>query len=293
MTVAERQGVAALLLTAVVALAPVAARAGAQPAVGQPAAAQPEALRGVGIDQRLDQQVPLDLVFNDENGRAVTLGSLLHGKPVILNLVYYRCPMLCTLVLNGLLSAMKALPFDAGKEFDVFTVSFDPEDTPALAAQKKATYLEQYRRPGAAEGWHFLVGDETSIRPLMEAIGFRYAWDPEARQYAHASGLVVLTPGGRLSHYFYGVEFAPRDLRLALVEASSERIGSVVDQLLLFCFHYDPATGRYSRVALNAVRAGGILTLAALGAFLVVMLRRDRAQARRPPVVAPGTGPRC
>jgi len=254
---------------------------------------RPQILRDVGFDQRLGAQAPLDLPFRDETGRTVSLRDYLGDKPVVLVPAYYECPMLCTLVLNGVVSALRALPFDIGREFRVVTVSFNPHETSDLAAAKKATYLEQYRRPGAAEGWHFLVGDETSIHPLMEAIGFRYAWDPEAAQYAHASGIVVLTPGGRLSHYFYGVEFAPRDLRLALVEASSERIGSMVDQLLLFCFHYDPATGRYSRLALNAVRAGGVLTLAALGAFLVVMLRRDRAQARRPPVVAPGTGPRC
>src|SRR5262249_52273483 len=276
-------------LTGVLALLVLVALPGAAHADAQ----RPQILRDVGFDQRLGAQAPLDLPFRDETGRTVSLRDYVGDKPVVLVPAYYECPMLCTLVLNGVVSALRALPFDIGREFRVVTVSFNPHESSDLAAAKKATYLEQYRRPGAAEGWHFLVGDETSIRPLMEVIGFRYAWDPEARQYAHASGLVVLTPGGRLSHYFYGVEFAPRDLRLALVEASSERIGSVVDQLLLFCFHYDPATGRYSRVALNAVRAGGILTLAALGAFLVVMLRRDRAQARRPPAVAPGTGPRC
>jgi protein SCO1/2 len=247
---------------------------------------RPQVLRDVGFDQRLGAQVPLDLPFRDETGRTVTLRDYTGDKPVLLVPAYYECPMLCTLVLNGVVSALRALPFDIGREFRVVTVSFNPHETSELAAQKKGNYLEQYRRPGAAEGWHFLVGDETSIRPLMEAIGFRYAWDAEAKQYAHASGLVVLTPGGRLSHYFYGVEFAPRDLRLALVEASNERIGSFVDQLLLFCFHYDPATGRYSRVALGAIRAGGVLTLVALGGFIALMLRRERAQARRLAVAA-------
>jgi protein SCO1/2 len=251
--------------------------------------ARPEALRGVGFDQRLGAEVPRDLPFRDEHGATVTLGDYLGDRPVLLVPAYYECPMLCTLVLNGVVSALRALPFDIGREFRVVTVSFNPHDTSELAAAKKATYMQEYRRPGADAGWHFLVGDETSIRPLMEAIGFRYNWDAEAKQYAHASGIVLLTPGGRLSHYFYGVEFAPRDLRLALVEASNERIGSVVDQLLLFCFHYDPATGRYSRVALNAVRAGGVLTLAALGTFLVVMLRRER----RRPAVAPGSQTKC
>jgi protein SCO1/2 len=242
-------------------------------------AERPDILRDVGFDQRLGAQVPLDLPFRDETDHTVTLREYLGDKPVVLVPAYYECPMLCTLVLNGVVSALRALPFDVGKEFRVVTVSFNPHETSALAAAKKATYLGEYRRPGADAGWHFLVGDEASIGPLMQAIGFRYTWDAAASQYAHAAGLVVLTPGGRVSHYFYGVEFAPRDLRLALVEASGERIGSVVDQLLLFCFHYDPATGRYSRVALNAVRAGGVLTLVALGLFIWVSLRRDRRTA--------------
>ncbi len=242
---------------------------------------RPAVLRDVGFDQRLGAQAPLDLPFRDEVGRTVTLREYVGGKPVLLVPAYYECPMLCTLVLNGVVSALRALPFDVGREFRVVTVSFNPAEPSDLAAAKKAHYLAQYRRPGADAAWHFLVGDESSIRPLMQAIGFRYAWDPVAKQYAHASGLVVLTPGGRLSHYFYGVEFPPRDLRLALVEASGERIGSMVDQLLLFCFHYDPATGRYSRVALTAVRAGGVLTMAALGAFIWIMLRRDAARGRR------------
>lgn len=254
---------------------------------------RPSVLRDVGFDQRLGAQAPLDLPFRDETGRTVTLREYVGDKPVLLVPAYYECPMLCTLVLNGVVSALRALPFDVGREFRVVTLSFNPAETSALAAAKKANYLGQYRRPGADAAWHFLVGDESSIRPLMEAIGFRYAWDPVAKQYAHASGLVVLTPGGRVSHYFYGVEFPPRDLRLALVEASGERIGSVVDQLLLFCFHYDPATGRYSRVALNAVRAGGVLTLAALGTFLVVMLRRDRIRARHAAVAPPGRETPC
>jgi protein SCO1/2 len=244
---------------------------------------RPAILRDVAFDQRLGAEVPLDVAFRDETGARVTLRDYLGDKPVLLVPAYYECPMLCTIVLNGVVSALRALPFDVGKEFRVVTFSFNPRETSELAAAKKATYLEDYRRPGAAAGWHFLVGDEPSIAALTQAIGFRYAWDAESKQYAHASGIVVLTPGGRISHYFFGVEFAPRDLRLALVEASGERIGSLVDQLLLFCFHYDPETGRYSRVALNAVRAGGVLTLAVLGAFVGLMLRRDAARARRPP----------
>jgi protein SCO1/2 len=273
-------GVTAHLVIAALALAFAAAHADT---------GRPDALRDVAFDQRLGAQVPRDLPFRDETGATVTLGDYLGDRPVFLVPAYYECPMLCTLVLNGVVSALRALPFDIGREFRVVTVSFNPHETSALAAAKKATYLREYRRPGADAGWHFLVGDETSIRPLMEAIGFRYAWDPAAKQYAHATGIVLLTPGGRLSHYFYGVEFVPRDLRLALVEASNERIGSVVDQLLLFCFHYDPATGRYSRVALNAVRVGGVLTLVALGTFVVVMLRRER----RRPARARGSTTKC
>ncbi len=250
---------------------------------------RPAVLRDVGFDQRLGAEAPLDLPFRDETGRAVTLRDYTGATPIVLVPAYYECPMLCTLVLNGVVSALRALPFDVGREFRVVTLSFNPAERHTLAAAKKATMLEQYRRPGAESGWHFLTGDEASIRPTMEAIGFRYAWDPAVKQYAHASGIVVLTPGGRVSHYFYGVEFPPRDLRLALVEASHERIGSIVDQLLLFCFHYDPATGRYGRVALNAVRAGGVLTLAALAVFLVVMLRRDR----RRPAIGSGTDTAC
>jgi protein SCO1 len=242
---------------------------------------KPDILRNVGFDQRLGAQVPLDLAFRDETGSPVKLGDYLGDKPVLLVPAYYECPMLCTIVLNGVTSALRALPFDVGREFRVVTFSFNPHETSELASAKKATHIGDYRRPGAAAGWHFLVGDEPSIAALTQAIGFRYAWDEASKQYAHASGIVVLTPGGRISHYFFGVEFSPRDLRLALVEASGERIGSLVDQLLLFCFHYDPATGRYSRVALNAVRAGGVLTLAALVGFVVLMLRRDAIRARR------------
>jgi protein SCO1/2 len=255
-------------------------------ATAHPAAAgedqRPAILRDVAFDQRLGAEVPLDVAFRDETGARVTLRDYLGDKPVLLVPAYYECPMLCTIVLNGVVSALRALPFDIGKEFRVVTFSFNPRETSELAAAKKATYLEDYRRPGAAAGWHFLVGDEPSIAALTQAIGFRYAWDEASKQYAHASGIVVLTPAGRISHYFFGVEFAPRDLRLALVEASGEHIGSLVDQLLLFCFHYDPATGRYSRLALNAVRAGGVLTLAVLVAFVVLMLRRDAKRARRP-----------
>ena len=237
---------------------------------------RPAALRAVGYDQRLGERVPLDLEFRDGAGATVRLGDYFGPRPVVLVPAYYQCPMLCTLVLNGLVSALRALSFDVGREFTVVTFSFDPRETPALAAAKKRTLLEGYRRPTADAGWHFLTGDEGSIRALTQAIGFRYAWDEAHQQFAHASGILVLTPDGTIARYFFGVEFPPKDLRLTLVEASAHRLGSVVDALLLFCFHYDPATGRYGRVAVDAVRAGGVLTLLGLATFVVVMLRRER-----------------
>jgi len=249
------------------------------PAPGRSENGRPPILREVGFDQRVGERLPLELTFRNEHGQTVRLGDYFGAVPVLLVPAYYECPMLCTLVLNGVVGALKALPFDVGKDFRVVTFSFNPAETSALAAAKKLAYLDRYGRPGAGDGWHFLVGDEQSIRALTEAIGFRYAWDPEHRQYAHASGVVVVTPDGRLARYFYGVEYPPRDLRLALVEASEDRIGSIVDQVLLFCFHYDPATGRYSAIALRAVRIGGVITLLGLGAFIVGMLRRERPRA--------------
>lgn len=237
---------------------------------------RPEILRDVAFDQKLGTTIDLDLAFRDEDGRPITLRQAATGKPMLLVPAYYECPMLCTIVLNGVVRMMRALPFDAGDTYTTVTFSFDPNEGPELAKKKQATYLANYRRPEGGRGWRFLTGDAESIRRLTEAVGFRYAWDDKGKQFAHASGIIVVTPEGRLSHYFYGVEFAPRDVRLALVEASKEKIGTFVDQLLLFCFHYDPATGRYSKVAMSAVRAGGVLTLLAIGGFLFVMLRRER-----------------
>jgi protein SCO1/2 len=263
----------------VVALALLAAVAcgSAAPAHAAEGDTRPPVLRDVGIDQRLGEQVPLDLRFRDESGNAAPLRDLFRGKPVILALAYYECPMLCTLVLNGLTSALRALPFDAGEEFDVLTVSIDPRDTPDLAAAKKEKYVGEYRRPGAAAAWHFLTGDEEAIRALAESVGFRYAVDPQSGEIAHAAGIMVLTPAGRIARYFYGVEFAPRDLRLGLVEAAGEKIGSPVDQLLLYCFRYDPSTGRYSAAVMNIVRLAGAATVLGLGSFMLVMWRRDRS----------------
>jgi len=241
-----------------------------------PSSAQPEILQQVGIDQRLNEPVPLELVFRNEAGRAVELQEYFGHKPVVLSLVYYECPMLCNLVLNGVLKALRALSFDAGDEFTVLTVSFDPRETPALAAQKKQTYMQEYRREKAEQGWHFLTGDSAAIRRLTEAVGFRYAFDPASRQFVHASGIMVITPEGRMSRYFYGVEYSPRDLRLALVEASAGRIGSPVDQVLLYCYHYDPVTGKYGMAIMNIIRLAGAATVLVLGSFMVVMFRRDR-----------------
>jgi protein SCO1 len=236
----------------------------------------PDALKGVGIDQKLDQQIPLNLTFHDEFGRDVPLSSFFQSKkPVILALVYYRCPMLCTQILSGLESALRVLSFNPGQEFEVVSVSFDPKDTVEIAAAKKETYLKRYHRPGTANGWHFLTGDETNIKALTDAVGFHYKYDPKTDQFAHASGVMVVTPDGRLSKYFYGVEYSPRDLRLGLVEAAQNKIGNPVDQLLLFCFHYDPATGKYGAVAMNMVRFAGAGFALIGGCFLLIVFRRD------------------
>lgn len=240
----------------------------------------PPILEGVGIEQKLDQQIPLDLKFKDEHGAAVDLQQYFTGKPVILTLVYYECPMLCTEVLNGLVKAMKVMEFQAGKEYNVVTVSFNPGETPGLAADKKAVYVRSYGKPGAENGWHFLTGEADSIRKLTGAAGFKYKYDPAQRQFAHAAAIMVLTPGGRISHYLYGVEFSARDLRLALVEASEGKIGSPVDQALLFCFHYDPSTGKYSAYVLNFVRLGGVLTVLSMGIFFIAMRRREKRETQ-------------
>ena len=257
---------------------------------GQPAPAQPSAMRdpnskpaplpaglqGVTIEQRLNQQVPLDLVFRDEFGRSLPLSTYFSGnKPVLLALVYYTCPMLCNMVLNGMESSLKPISLDPGKDFEVVAVSFDPRDTPETAAAKKKNYLQRYHRPGTDNGWHFLTGDEASIKALTSAVGFRYKFDEATGQFAHVSAIMVLTPQGKLSRYFYGVEYAPRDVRLGLVEASQNKIGNPVDQILLFCYHYDPATGKYGAIAMNMIRFGGGTFVLICGTFLFVAWRRD------------------
>jgi protein SCO1/2 len=241
-----------------------------------PAGQMPELLQEVGLDQRLNAQVPLGLTFKDENGRVVKLGDYFGKRPVILTLNYFECPMLCTEVLNGLVSALGVMNFSIGKEFDVVTVSFDPRDTPERARQKKAAYVARYKRPGSESGWHFLTGSDHEIAALTRAVGFRYAYNAKAGQFAHASGVMVATPEGRLSHYFYGIEYGPRDLRLALVEASDHKIGTAVDQVLLACFHYDPSSGRYSMAVMTAVRAAGLAMVGLIVGAIVLMRRRER-----------------
>ena len=237
----------------------------------------PEAVRNVGLDQRLNEQLPLDIEFRNEEGRLVTLREFFRDKPVVLSLVYHECPMLCNEVLEGMLRAFRVLRFDVGKEFEVLTVSFNPREDAPLSKSAKESYIRRYKRPGASEGWHFLTGDQTSIDRLTKAVGFRYRYDAQKNQYAHAGGIMVLTPQGRLSRYFYGIEFAPKDLRLGLIEASQNKIGSIVDQVLLFCYHYDPVTGKYGLVILTTMRIIGVFFVLGLAAYVIVMLRRERA----------------
>jgi protein SCO1 len=239
----------------------------------------PPALRDVGFDQKLNAQVPLDLEFKNEAGETVKLGDYFGHKPVVLVLAYFRCPMLCTEVLNGLVRAMLEIPLDAGKDFEVVTVSFDPRETPEMAAAKKKTYLERYGRPGAAAGWHFLTGQEDAIRQLTQAVGFRYSYDARNDQFAHSAGIMLLTPEGKLARYFFDINFPPRDLRLGLVEASASKIGSPIDQVLLFCFHYDPAEGKYGLVIMNLVRLGGVLTVLGLATFMGILWSKERRKA--------------
>jgi protein SCO1/2 len=244
---------------------------------GTPAGKSPTAalLRDVGIEQQQGAPLPLDALFRDESGREVRLGEYFADKPVVLALVQYRCPMLCTLVLNGFLKSSQGMPLEIGRDYQVVTVSFDPREGPELAAEKKKHYVRSYRREGAAEGWHFLTGDQHAIDRLTQAVGFRYHYDPQSDQFAHASGIVVATPGGRLARYFYGIEYSPNDLRLGLVESSAGRIGSPVDQVLLLCYHYDPLTGKYGLAISGALRLAGSLTVLVLGGFLFVMIRRE------------------
>lgn len=246
---------------------------------GQPATSVPAVLRDIGYDQKLDAELPLDTTFRDETGRVVPLGTYFGTRPVILNFVYYECPMLCTQVLNGLASTLGVIAMDAGKDFEVVTISIDPRETPKLAAEKKATYMARYRRPTAAAGWHFLTGDEASIQKVTKAAGFRYVWDPKLQQFAHPTGVIVTTPQGKISRYLFGIEYGPRDMRFALIDASQRKIGSKVDYVLLYCYHYDPTTGKYGFAVMRAVRIAGIATVLAMGTFIFVMVRREKHPA--------------
>ncbi len=249
--------------------------------ISPPASVRPPYLENVGIEQHLDGQVPPDLSFIDDTGRTVQLGDYFGKKPLILNLVYYNCTMLCGEALAGLTGAMKMVKFDVGKEFEVVTVSFNPQETPEIAAAKKKDYLARYGRPGAASGWHFLTGPPESINALTKAVGFQYQYDPKIKQYAHATAIMVLTPQGRISRYFYGVDFPPKDLRMGLVEASQGKIGNAVDQVLLYCYHYDPATGKYGAVVSNILRLGAGVTIVFLGGLLLVLFRLEKVAPRR------------
>jgi protein SCO1/2 len=265
----------AVALMTVVVSAQGDAPPGLRPSSSPPSNQVPGVLGKVGFEQHLNEQLPLELPFTDEAGKSVKLGDYFGRKPVVLAFVYYECPMLCTQVLNGLESALRVIDESIGREFDVVTVSFDPRETAVLAAGKKQAYLDRYKRPEAAQGWHFLTGSQASIDALTKAAGFSYAWDEDSKQFAHASGIIVTTPAGKVSRYFFGIDYSPRDVKFALIESSNEKIGTLAERLLLYCYHYDPAKGNYGFMAMRAVRVGGAVTLVALFGFMFVSLRRD------------------
>jgi protein SCO1/2 len=243
---------------------------------GTPASALPAALREIGFDQNLDRQIPLDTPFVDERGGRVPIGKYFGARPVVLVFAYYDCPMLCTQVLNALASSLDVLSLEASRDFDVVVVSFDPREKSDLAAAKKAIVLQRYRRPGADAGWHFLTGEQSSIESVTSASGFRYVWDASLKQFAHPTGIIVVSPAGRVSRYLFGIDFGPRDLRLAIVDASAGKIGSPIDSFLLYCYHYDPMTGRYGLVIMRVIRLAAAATVLALALFIGIMLRQDR-----------------
>jgi protein SCO1 len=271
----------AFISSAVVALLLiVTGGANAQDILSQNPSGRPEVLNKVGLDQKLNSQIPLDLTFRDQQGKIVTLRQLMNGKPAILELVYYMCPMLCTEVLNGTLNSLKEVPLDIGKDFSVITVSIDPREKPDLANAKQTMYTGIYGRPGASQGWHFLTGDEPQIKQLAESVGYRYVYDPVSQQFAHAAGIIVLTPEGKISHYLFGIGYRPRDVRLALIEASSGKIGSPIqDAVLLYCFHYDPTTGKYGLVIGNVLHIAGLLTVLLIAGGIIMMIRREKHSA--------------
>jgi protein SCO1/2 len=249
----------------------------------------PRALREVGFDQNLGTSLPLDAEFLDESGQSVRLGDYFGDKPVLLSLVYYECPMLCNMVLNGVVRSLRVLKFDAGDEFRILTISFNPEETPELAAAKKSSYVESYGREGAAAAWHFLTGGAEAIRAVCDSVGFRYTYDAETGEYAHASGILVVTPEGKISRYFYGVEYAPKDLRLGLIEAADNKIGNVVDQAFLYCFRYDPEAGTYSAVVMNILRLAATLTIVLVVGLLWILRRREHKRPEHKTTLTAGT----
>lgn len=267
---------AALLATTVIPAVPAVAQEFPSPARETviPAKTVPTPLQNIGYDQKLGDSLPMATRVRDEAGREVPLSSFFGERPVILALAYFRCPMLCNVVMDDLATSLKVVPFTAGKDYDVVIVSFDPQDTPSLAAAKKDEVVARYGKRETAPAWHFLTAQPPAIAAITQAVGFRYYWDTDTKQFAHAAGIVLLTPKGRISRYIYGVEFPARDIRLALVEASGEKIGSVVDQVLLFCFHYNPVIGKYSAMTMNIVRLGGAVTV--IGLLLMVVLLRRR-----------------
>jgi protein SCO1/2 len=247
----------------------------------------PKPLHGVGIEQKLDSQVPLDTMFRDESGALVPLRSFFGKRPVLLAPVYYRCPMLCGRILSGLVAGLLPLSIRPGRDFDVVVISFNPVETPQDAANKRNLYSSEYSKRAGTNGWHFLVGSQASIKAVTDAIGFHFHWDPETKMFVHGSGVMILTPEGRVARYFYGVEYEPKDLKLGLIEASHNRIGSPVDQILLFCYHYDPKTGKYGAVVLNALRLAAIFVLAALAIGLFFLWRRDLSTYKVPKTTRP------
>jgi protein SCO1/2 len=268
----SKQVLATLFVAALMSL-PAFGQGMTQGMMSPPANVRPPGLKNVGIEQHLDEQIPPDLTFRDETGKAVRLGDYFGKKPVILNLVYYQCPMLCGEVLSGLESALRVLKFDVGKEFDVLTVSFDPRETPDMATKKKAEFLKRYGRPGAEACWHFLTGPQESIDALTNAAGFQYQYDPKSGQFAHATAIAILTPEGKIAQYYYGVEYAPKDLRLGLIQASENKIGTLADQVLLYCYHYDPTTGKYGAIIARVLQLSGLVTVLALGILMTTLIR--------------------
>lgn len=269
----RRASIIALLLGAAVAASAATRSAPIEKKTEPP---PPEVLKRTGFDQNLGAQLPLDALVRNEQGQLVPLGAYFTDRPVVFSLVYYNCPMLCNLVLNGMMDTLREVAFVPGRDYEIVTLSFNHEETHLLAAQKKANYLADFKREGAEAGWHFLTADEESVATIAGAAGFKFAWDEKAQEYAHGSGIMVATPDGQLSHYFYGVMFSPRDVRLALVESSAGKIGSPVDQLMLFCYHYNPIMGGYNAAIMNLVRAGCFATIGALGIFLTVSWRKER-----------------